>query len=86
MTDADVTNGVIDCLRAVLAAGVGAGDGPALTGDVTLGELGFDSLDVIDLAARLRRTFGVDVEPEWLTAERTPGQIAARLSEGRDHG
>jgi act minimal PKS acyl carrier protein len=52
--------------------------------DVSLGDLGYDSLAVLDAVGRLSRQYGVSIDDDDLTITTTPGRavhyINSRLS------
>jgi act minimal PKS acyl carrier protein len=68
----------IDDLRKILVACAGAADGAALDGDirdVDFDELGYDSLALMETAARIKSDFGVTIPDERIAELRTPGEI-----------
>jgi len=67
----------IDDLRTILVACAGESDG-VLDGDirnVDFDELGYDSLALMETAARIRSDFGVTIPDERIAELRTPGEI-----------
>jgi minimal PKS acyl carrier protein len=67
----------IDDLRTILVASAGESDG-GLDGDirdVDFDELGYDSLALMETAARIRSDFGVTIPDERIAELRTPGEI-----------
>jgi minimal PKS acyl carrier protein len=67
----------IDDLRTILVACAGESDG-VLDGDirnVDFDELGYDSLALMETAARIRSDFGVTIPDERIADLRTPGEI-----------
>jgi minimal PKS acyl carrier protein len=68
----------MDDLRDILVACVGGDDTDALHGDissVSFEDLGYDSLALIETAAKLKLHHGVDIPDEELTEVRTPGEL-----------
>ncbi len=49
--------------------------------ETTVGQLGFDSLSVLDLIYDVQQQFGIDFEPEELVNINTVGELAAFLEE-----
>ena len=67
----------IDDLRKILVACAGESDG-VLDGDIRdidFDELGYDSLALMETAARIRSDFGVTIPDERIAELRTPGEI-----------
>jgi act minimal PKS acyl carrier protein len=67
----------IDDLRTILVACAGESDG-VLDGDIRdmdFDELGYDSLALMETAARIRSDFGVTIPDERIAELRTPGEI-----------
>jgi act minimal PKS acyl carrier protein len=67
----------IDDLRTILVACAGESDG-VLDGDIRdmdFDELGYDSLALMETAARIRSDFGVTIPDERIADLRTPGEI-----------
>jgi minimal PKS acyl carrier protein len=67
----------IDDLRTILVSCAGESDGP-LDGDirdVDFDELGYDSLALMETAARIRSDFGVTIPDERIAELRTPREI-----------
>jgi acyl carrier protein len=52
-----------------------------LTEDTTIGELGFDSLSVLDLVYDVQQAFGLDFEIQDLVAVNTVGELLDFLEE-----
>ena len=68
----------IDDLRKILIECAGEADGSVLDGDirdVEFDELGYDSLALMETAARIKSTFGVTLPDERIVELRTPGEI-----------
>jgi len=71
----------IDDLRGIFIAAVGCDD--ALRGDISdtpFDDLGFDSLALIETAAKLKREHGVVIPEEQLTEVRNPGELLALIN------
>jgi acyl carrier protein len=56
-------------------------DWDTLTEDTTIGELGFDSLSILDLIYDVQQSFGIDFEAEELVNINTVGELAEFLEE-----
>ena len=56
-------------------------DWDTLTEDTTIGELGFDSLSILDLIYDVQQAFGIDFEAEELVNINTVGELAEYLEE-----
>jgi acyl carrier protein len=56
-------------------------DWDTLTEDTTIGELGFDSLSILDLIYDVQQSFGIDFEAEELVNINTIGELAEFLEE-----
>ncbi len=52
-----------------------------ITEDTTIGELGFDSLSVLDLIYDIQQAFGIDFEAQELVNINTVGELADFLEE-----
>jgi acyl carrier protein len=52
-----------------------------LTEETTIGELGFDSLSILDLIYDLQQAFGIDFEAEELVNINTVGELVEFLEE-----
>jgi act minimal PKS acyl carrier protein len=67
----------IDDLRTILVACAGESDGPLHDDirDVDFDELGYDSLALMETAARIRSDFGVTIPDERIAELRTPREI-----------
>lgn len=68
----------IDDLRKILVESAGEADGAVLDGDirnVDFDELGYDSLALMETAARIKSQFGVIIPDERIAELRTPGEI-----------
>jgi minimal PKS acyl carrier protein len=74
----------IDELRAILTACAGGDETVAFHGDisdVSMEELGYDSLALIETAARLKLDHGVAIPDELITDVRTPGELLNLINE-----
>ncbi|KOX23561.1 MULTISPECIES: acyl carrier protein [unclassified Streptomyces] len=72
-----------DIVRALRAA-AGAGDGADLDGDVadvTFGELGYDSIAVLETIGALEREYGFSLGDEAVQEAQTPGQLLRLVAE-----
>ncbi|MBE1530517.1 acyl carrier protein [Actinomadura algeriensis] len=83
----------LDDLRTLMRACVGEGDGIDLDGDIldlAFSDMQYDSLAVLELAARIETTWGVPIPEEEAATLGTPGAFldyvnrhAARTGAGR---
>jgi minimal PKS acyl carrier protein len=67
----------IDDLRKILIACAGESDG-VLDGDirdVDFDDLGYDSLALMETAARIKSDFGITIPDEQIPQLRTPGEL-----------
>ncbi|MFJ9520131.1 acyl carrier protein [Kitasatospora sp. NPDC101801] len=65
-------------LKRIMREGAGQSEGIDLDGDtvgVPFGELGYDSLAVMETAGRIEREFGVRIPDDALSITRTPGEF-----------
>ncbi|MGW5651353.1 acyl carrier protein [Streptomyces humi] len=68
----------IDDLRRILVACAGEDDGIDLSGDIldtSFGDLGYDSLALMETAARIERDYGVALADDVLADARTPRDL-----------
>ncbi|MFU8780588.1 MAG: acyl carrier protein [Kiritimatiellia bacterium] len=73
---------LIQTLRDIIdQAAVEPIDTDNLTEDTTIGELGFDSLSVLDLVYDVQQAFGLDFEIQELVAVNTVGELIDFLEE-----
>ena len=56
-------------------------DWDAVTPDMTIASLGFDSLTMLDLLYDVQQEFGIEIEAEKMTGVRTVGDLVGFLSE-----
>ena len=56
-------------------------DYESITEETTIGELGFDSLTILDLIYDVQQTFGLDFEAQELVNVNTVGELAEFLEE-----
>ena len=56
-------------------------DWDSITEETTIGELGFDSLSILDLIYDVQQAFGIDFEAEELVNINTVGELADFLEE-----
>lgn len=56
-------------------------DWDAITEETTIGELGFDSLSILDLIFDVQQAFGIDFEAQELVNVNTVGELADFLEE-----
>ncbi len=56
-------------------------DWDAITEETTIGELGFDSLSILDLIFDVQQAFGIDFEAQELVNINTVGELADFLEE-----
>jgi act minimal PKS acyl carrier protein len=74
--------GIDELLRILREAG--GDDSADLTGDAldtTFGDLGYDSLVLLELTACIRRSYGVTVEDEQAGSDTTPGKLIAHVND-----
>ncbi len=74
----------IDQLRGILIACAGGEDNEALHGeiaDLSFEDLGYDSLALIETAARLKLDHGVDIPDELITEVGTPAELLKLVNE-----
>jgi act minimal PKS acyl carrier protein len=73
----------LDDLRRILVACAGEDDGTDLSGDIlatTFEELGYDSLALMESAARIKQEFGVDLTDEDVAEVGTPSALLALVN------
>jgi minimal PKS acyl carrier protein len=76
----------LDDLKRVLRQGAGTEEGVDLDGDVIdveFEELGYDSLALLETAARLEREYGVRLEDEATMEAKTPRKLLELVNDGR---
>jgi acyl carrier protein len=56
-------------------------DWDAITEETTIGELGFDSLSILDLIFDVQQAFGIEFEAQELVNVNTVGELADFLEE-----
>ncbi|WP_170119634.1 acyl carrier protein [Haloactinopolyspora alba] len=81
MTMREVT---IDSLKEVLREVAGESDGVDLDGeilDTDFGELGYDSLALLEAGARLERATGVELDDATINDVDTPRQLLAAVND-----
>lgn len=81
MSDTEFT---IDDLRRILVEGAGAPDGPGVdtgTLDVDFGEIGYESLALLECGGRIEREYGVHLDEGQLAASRTPRALVTLVNE-----
>jgi len=71
----DVEGGVIEALRNVSRRPIE----PALTSDL-IADLGFDSLQVLELVAELEDRFDISIPPDTAPAARTVADVVAQIT------
>jgi act minimal PKS acyl carrier protein len=74
----------MDELRAILVACAGGEDIEALSGDVSgvsFDELGYDSLALIETAAKLKLEHSVEITDEQITEVRSPGELLGLIND-----
>ncbi|MDQ3403033.1 MAG: acyl carrier protein [Actinomycetota bacterium] len=77
MTSSEMT---IDALRRILQEGAGADETVNLDGDILdsrFEDLGYDSLALLETAARIEREYGITLEDELTTSAQTPRELLA---------
>lgn len=68
----------LDDLKRILREGAGTDEDVDLDGDVLDTEfatLGYDSLALLETAARIGREFGISIDDDVVTAARTPREL-----------
>ena len=73
----------IDDLRRILVQCAGESDSAAFANDITsvsFEDLGYDSLALMETAARISQEFGVTIRDEEIIEARTPGEIIALVN------
>ncbi|WDZ83572.1 acyl carrier protein [Micromonospora cathayae] len=73
-----MTGITLDTLRDILVEAAGADESTGLDGDILdtpFRDLGYDSLALIETAARLRRRYGVEIPDEQVTELDTPRKL-----------
>lgn len=73
----------MDDLRRILVQCAGESDSAAFTDDITsvsFEDLGYDSLALMETAARISQEFGVTIRDEEIIDVRTPGEIIALVN------
>ncbi|MBT2383949.1 acyl carrier protein [Streptomyces sp. ISL-11] len=68
----------LDTLRAILVACAGEDEAAGLAGDildVPFADLGYNSLALMESAARIKREFGVDIADDVLSELETPRAV-----------
>ena len=68
----------IEDLRGILVACAGGDDADATSGDISRArfeDLGYDSLALIETAARLKQDYGVVIPDEQITEVSTPDEL-----------
>ncbi|MEV7421612.1 MULTISPECIES: acyl carrier protein [unclassified Streptomyces] len=74
----------LDDLRRILVACAGQDDGIDLTGDILdtpLEELGYDSLALMESAARIKQEFGVDLTDDDVAEVGTPRALLSLVND-----
>lgn len=82
MPTTDVT---IDDLTRILREGAGADDAVDLSGeilDADFEDLGYDSLAMLETAARIGREFGIAIDDDIVTAAHTPRKLLQVVNGG----
>ncbi|MGC4994519.1 acyl carrier protein [Nocardia salmonicida] len=65
----------IDDLRRILVQSAGEDDSADLSGDILdtpFGELGYDSLALIETATRIKHEFGINLSDDTIATDATP--------------
>jgi minimal PKS acyl carrier protein len=80
----------LDDLRRVLVEGAGAAEDIDLDGDILdieFADLGYDSLALLETAARITRDYNIPLDDDATTSARTPRKLLALINESRrDNG
>ncbi|WP_179816048.1 acyl carrier protein [Allostreptomyces psammosilenae] len=75
----------LDDIRRLLTACAGADGNAALAGDIMdtdFGDLGYDSLALMEMAARIEQERGVKIPDEVITELRTPRAVLETVNGG----
>jgi minimal PKS acyl carrier protein len=75
----------LDDLKRILREGAGAEEGVDLDGeilDVEFGDLGYDSLALLETAARINREYKIPLDDDAATAAKTPRELLAMVNAG----
>jgi minimal PKS acyl carrier protein len=75
-----------DDLRAVIRGTVGVDDSVDLDGDigdVPFGELGYDSLAVLEIANKIKKDFGVVIPDDLIVELETPRELIGYVNQER---
>jgi acyl carrier protein len=73
---------IIDRLReAMQSSSIEEVDWQAVTAETTIGELGFDSLSILDLIYDVQQEFGIEFDAEELVNVNTVGDLADFIAE-----
>ncbi|WP_405937236.1 acyl carrier protein [Streptomyces sp. NBC_00726] len=78
-----MTQLTIDDLRRILIACAGEDDGIDLSGDildVTFEDLGYDSLALMESAARIKQEYGIDLSDDDVAEVETPRALLAAVN------
>ncbi len=73
----------LDDLRRILLEGAGTDEGVDLDDnilDTTFDELGYDSLALLETAARITREYRIELDDDAATAARTPRELLALVN------
>ena len=74
----------IEALHGILVACAGGDEASTIAGDISgmeFEELGYDSLALIETAARLKQEYGVTIPEEEITEVTTPGELLDIVNE-----
>ncbi|GHF78691.1 acyl carrier protein [Streptomyces filamentosus] len=78
------TQFTIDDLKRILLEGAGAEEGVDLDGDILdtdFEELGYESLALLETGSRIEREFGIALDDDVFTDNRTPRALVAAINE-----
>ncbi|MFD5768452.1 acyl carrier protein [Streptomyces sp. NPDC127049] len=78
------TQFTIDDLKRILLEGAGAEEGVDLDGailDTDFEELGYESLALLETGSRIEREFGIALDDDVFTDNRTPRALVAAINE-----
>ncbi len=77
-----IRNEILDKLRITMEESAPEPmDWESITEETTIGELGFDSLSILDLIYDVQQAFGIDFEAQELVNINTVGELADFLEE-----
>jgi minimal PKS acyl carrier protein len=82
-----MSNFGLDDLRTILTAVAGQDEATDLSGDitaVTFDDLGYDSLALMEMAARLSQDYGVHIDDDQVVEFKTPEDVITAVNHALD--